>query len=93
MKLSLNSQVLMAKDVVSCDLEGETAILNMKDGLYYRLEGVGSSVWNLIQEPTTLEQVLEGLLEIYEVEREECQRDLYELMKQLIEKELIEVNE
>ena len=47
-KISINSTVMVADDVVSCDLDGEAAILNIKDGVYYGLDPVGAKIWNLI---------------------------------------------
>ena len=40
--ISDRSIVVAAKDQVSCDLAGEAAILNMKNGVYYGLDPVGA---------------------------------------------------
>lgn len=93
MKLSSDSTVLVAKDVVSCDLLDEVAILNVKDGVYYGLDPVGARIWNLIQKQTKVSEVLEILLTEYDVEKDRCQDDLLELLQQLAENELIIINE
>ena len=33
--LFADSKIVVAKDQVSCDLNGEAAILNLKNGIYY----------------------------------------------------------
>lgn len=91
MEITLKSLVVVAKDMVSCDLQGETAILNLNDGVYYGLDEVGTSIWNLIQTPITVEKILNELLKIYDVEKEKCQSDLYELMNDMAEKGILEV--
>ncbi len=83
--------VVAVKDQVSCDLAGEAAILNLKTGVYYGLDAVGSRVWELIQEPKTVAAVRDALLEEYEVEPARCESDLKQLLAQLAEKELLEV--
>lgn len=88
-ELTLNSTVTIAKEVVSCDLVDEAAILNMKDGVYYGLNPVGARIWNLIQEPRKINDILDTLVDEYEVEREVCLADLIELMEQLLDKELV----
>lgn len=93
MKLSSDSTVLVAKDVVSCDLLDEVAILNVKDGVYYGLDPVGARIWNLIQKQTKVSEVLEILLTEYDVKKDRCQDDLLELLQQLAENELIIINE
>jgi hypothetical protein len=91
MKLSLNSTITVASDVVSCDLVEEAAILNLKDGVYYGLNPVGARIWNLIQKPIKVNEILEVLLAEYDVDPEVCQADLFELLGQLLENELVKV--
>lgn len=91
MKFSTNSTIEVAKDVVSCDLVDEAAILNLKTGIYYGLDPIGARIWNLIQKPRQLNEILETLLNEYEVEKNRCQEDLIELLEQLAEKELVTI--
>lgn len=91
MEISLNSIVVVAKDVVSCDLEDEVAMLNLKDGVYYGLDPVGARIWNLIQKPIEVSSILETLLDEYDVEEEHCKADLMELLEELQEKELVRI--
>lgn len=91
LKLTLSSQVQVAPEVVSCDLAGEAAILDMKDGVYYGLDPAGAKIWNLIQKPIILEEVRDKILKEYDVTEEECQADLLELIGQLVENGLVEV--
>lgn len=89
-KISLDAQVVSNKSVVSCDLDGEAAMLNMDDGVYYGLNTVGASVWNHIQEPISVQEVVELILEEYDVEQDRCQADVVKLLEELLEKGLIE---
>ncbi len=91
MELTLHSTIVVANDVVSCDLIDEAAILNLKTGIYYGLDPVGARIWNLIQTPRQLKEILETLLNEYDVEKNQCQQDLIELLKQLSEKELVKI--
>jgi hypothetical protein len=90
-ELTLNSKVTVASDVVSCDLVEEAALLNLKDGVYYGLNPVGARIWNLLQKPITAGEILEVIIEEYDVEKDIAQADLMELLEQLLEKELVKV--
>lgn len=90
-ELTLDSTVQIANEVVSCDLVDEAAILNMKDGVYYGLNPVGARIWNLIQKPMKVSDILNIILEEYDVEKDVAQTDLMELLGQLLEKELVKV--
>jgi hypothetical protein len=89
--ITLNSVVQASPGQVSCDLEGDAAILNPKTGAYYRLDRVGALVWKLIEQPRTVASVHDAVLGAYEVEAERCERDLFELLRRLAGEGLIEV--
>ena len=92
-KLSIDSIVVVADTVVSCDLDTEAAILNLKDGVYYGLDPIGAKIWNLIQKPITLTEVMETILNEYDVDSEQCKNDVLELIEELLENGLVKVNE
>ena len=79
------------KDQVSCDLSGEAAILNLKSGVYFGLNTVGASIWKLIQEPRTVKEIHEAILEEYDVEPNHCEHDVLELLQELSTNGLIEI--
>ena len=82
---------MAAKDQASSDLGGEVAILDLKAGVYYGLDAVGARIWSLIQEPRTVNEIRDILLEEYEVEPERCERDLLALLQRLADEGIIEV--
>ena len=82
---------MAAKDQASSDLGGEVAILDLKAGVYYGLDAVGARIWSLIQEPRTVNEIRDILLEEYEVEPERCERDLLALLRRLADEGLVEV--
>src|SRR5271168_4725278 len=90
-KISLDSIVSVAADQVSCELEGEAAILNLNSGAYHGLDPVGATVWKLIASPTPVSQVVDAMIGLYEVDRGRCERDLLTLLAQLDERGLIQI--
>jgi hypothetical protein len=91
--LSARSVVVAAPNQVSCDLQGETAILGLAKGTYYGFDLIGSHVWTMLQQPQSVEEIFEFLLQEYEVEPERCRQDLLSLLEQLRAEGLIEVRD
>jgi hypothetical protein len=83
----------VSKDQVSCDLEGEAAILNLKNSVYYGLDPVGARVWQLIQEPTTLAQIRDVLRAEYDVDASQLESDIRDLVEQMAEQGLVEITQ
>ena len=85
--------MFVSKDQISCDLAGEAAILELKNGTYFGLDEVGAVVWNLIAQPRRVIEIRDALLEQYDVEAEQCGRELIELLGTLHERGLIQIAE
>ena len=89
--ISERSTVVATKDQVSADLSGEAAILNLKTSTYFGLNTVGASIWKLIQEPKTVRQIRDAIVEEYDVEPDRCEHDILELLQELLKYGLIEI--
>ena len=92
-KMTIDSIVVVADKVVSCDLDGETAILDLKDGIYYGLDPVGAKIWNLIQKPIILKEIIKIILDEYDVNKDQCTNDIFELIEELLDNRLVKVDE
>jgi len=90
-KLSGQSKVVVSQDQVHCDLSVEAAILNLKSGVYFGLNTVGASIWKLIQEPRTIKEIRDVLVDEYDVEPKRCEKDILELLQELSTHGLIEI--
>jgi hypothetical protein len=85
--------VAAGKEQFSCPL-GETVILlDMKAGLYFSLDNVGAAVWQLLQQPRTVKEIRESILEEFEVSADVCQSDLISLLRELAARNLIEIRD
>ena len=82
--LTTDTSVVAVTDQVSAQLDGETIILTMRDGVYYSVDRVGSRVWSLTASPITLGAVHRTLLDEYEVEADVAWRDLVSLVEDLL---------
>lgn len=90
-RLSAQSVVIATPEQVSCSLGDEAAILNLKNTIYYGLDSVGARVWNLLQQPRSVIELRDTLVEEYAVDAENCEKDLLELLEKMREEGLIQV--
>ena len=91
--VSIGSTVVAAEGQVSSNLGDEVAILDLRGGIYYGLESVGSRIWSLIQEPSTVKDIRDIIASEYEVEPERCERDVIGLIQRLTDEGLVEVKD
>ena len=86
-----NASVVATKDQVSTTLQGESVILNMKSGVYFGLNPVGARIWELVQQPISVELIQHTIISEYKVESERAKSDVLGLLKQLSDAGLVEV--
>jgi coenzyme PQQ synthesis protein D (PqqD) len=89
--LSVHSIVVATSEQVSCPLGDESAILNLKNSVYYGMNPVGTRIWTLLKEPRRVEQLRDILLNEYQVDAALCERDLLDLLGKMKSEGLIEV--
>ena len=88
--LSVGSRVVASKEQVSCELGGEAAILNLKNSVYYGLDPVGARVWTLLQEPRSVMELRDAIVQEFDVTPERCEGDLFALLEKLMAEGLVE---
>lgn len=90
-EITTQSIVVAGKDQVSSDLAGETVLLSMTSAHYYGFEGVGSRIWELVQQPARVSDLCATIMQEYDVTAERCEADVLAFLRSLDGKGLIEV--
>jgi hypothetical protein len=82
---------VVAADQVSSELDGEVAILDLKDGVYYGLNATGSTVWGELSQPASLAHLRDTVTREFAVASPVAERDLRVLLRQLVKVGLVQV--
>jgi hypothetical protein len=77
---------------VACTLNGEVALLDLDKGLYFGLQDVGAHVWNALQEPLSVDEIIATVLSHFDVGRQACRADVMTFLASLQEAGMIEVH-
>lgn len=91
--LSLASRVTIPAHVLSRHLQDELVVLQLKRGVYFGLDAIGTRIWELLREDRSLREVLAALVAEYEVEEAQGAEDVLDLVQQLREQGLIELRD
>lgn len=91
--LTQSTTVVAAENALSTTIDSETVILHRDVGKYYGLNEVGTFIWELLQEPRSVDDLCHEVVEAYGVERERCRNDIEELLVDLAEKDLIRLTD
>jgi hypothetical protein len=89
--ISLSSSIIRAGDLVSCDLDGETALMSVECGKYFGLNPIGTRIWTLIGQPRLVSELCSLILEEFEVEPSQCKHDVLAFLADLAKNNLVQV--
>jgi len=89
--IAAHSRVVAGRGQLSANLAGEAVILGLNDGIYYGLDGSGARIWQLLQQPGTLESVADTISLEFEVDRDRALRDLIDLARDLLQRGLLDI--
>jgi hypothetical protein len=89
--LDKSSVVVAADHQTSTEVDGEKIILDLEGGIYFGLNPTGAQIWEAIQEPTPIGEVVAKVAGEYDVETEQCLEDVMALVQDLKKNGLVEV--
>jgi hypothetical protein len=78
---------------VSCDLNGEAAILHLDRSIYFGLKGVGAQVWAALEKPQAVADLNRVVCEQFDVDAERSAADLMKFLAELQDAGLVETVE
>jgi len=70
-------------------MDNETVMMSIENGEYYGINSVGSRIWELLDQPRSILELTDLLLEEFDVPENECQQDVMEFVEKLVEKKLL----
>jgi len=88
-EISLDDRFACNEEILSNTIDGEVVMMSIEQGYYYGLDEIGSQIWEKLKTGVTLRNIVDQLLQDYDVNREKCERDLLKLMDDLVENDLV----
>ena len=70
---------------------GQVALLHLGTGQYHALNEVGTRIWELLENPATLEEICDVLTCEYDIEHEDCASEARGFLESLEKAQLIEI--
>ena len=81
-----------ALEVAAKVMDGEAILINLSNGMYYSMDGVGGVVWSLVEQGRSVGEIVAAVAAHYEVGEGEVRRDVARLAEELLEERLVLLN-
>lgn len=89
-ELSDDTKLVVVEEHLASQIEDEKVVLQTETETYYGVEGVGGRAWELLQCPRTLGDLQSELVDEYDVDPEQCRRDVKAFVADLLDEGLVE---
>lgn len=83
--------LLRNPEILDSEIDGEKVMMSPETGDYFGLKDTANRIWELLEEPRGVEQIVQKLTEEYEVEEDQCFRDILPFLEEMLEQHLLKV--
>jgi hypothetical protein len=91
-RISRETVISQIEEIVDSDIDGETVMMSIENGKYYGLDHIGSRIWELIACPIKVSDLIDTLLERFDVDRETCEKDVLKFLNELNEDRILQLS-
>jgi Coenzyme PQQ synthesis protein D (PqqD) len=90
--ISLESIVGQVEGNIVSDMGGEKVMLSISNGKYYNLGEIGGVIWDAIEQPLSFRELIDTLLNEYQVDRETCEQQVQTFLEMLLKEDIIMIH-
>lgn len=89
-EISGSSRIVARESALATTVDGEAVVLETDSGTYFGLNEVATIVWDALEEPSTVDDVRDAVLEEYDVDAEQVERDVRDVLSKMEAKGLVD---
>ncbi len=79
------------KSIFASQVDQDIIMLDEAAGLYFALNSVAGSIWELLANPISYDQLLNSLMKSYDVQYQQCKNDVDSFLTKLLQYQLVNV--
>lgn len=89
--IEISSIISQKKGLDTTDLDGESVMMDIDKGKYYNFNSVGSRIWELIEKPIAVKEIIAQLLKEFDIDEKKCEAAVINFVNRLNDNELITI--
>ena len=90
-KLNLSSIVQRTPDIIAAEAGKDVVMINIANGFYYGVSNVARSIWEAIERPIKISDLIDDLASTHDVDRSLCEEETLSFLEDLLAEELLQV--
>lgn len=87
--IGLDDIVVQVKGNLESNMDGEKVMMSVHSGKYYNLGQIGGVIWDKIESPVSVRQLIAFLTTEYDIDREACGQQVIGFLQSMLQEQLI----
>lgn len=87
--ISDNTPLVRDPDLIAAPMDGDLVMMCIESGNYYGVGGVGPRIWELLEQPVTVEAITAVICNQFDVDADRCRPDIAAFVRQLLDAGLV----
>jgi len=83
--MNKDQKIVLKKQIEVTELAGEKVMIDFESGKYFLVKGVGNDIWDYLRTETTAADIINHLLEEYDVSPEVCEAQVMQFLGKMEE--------
>jgi hypothetical protein len=91
LELTNTTVIQQNKGFIVSDMGGEKVMMGIENGNYYNLGEIGGIIWDKMEQSITIGDLIDRLASEYDIEKEECGKQVLSFLESLQKENLIHI--
>lgn len=87
--LGMDCMLVRDESLPAAEIDGDLVLLSLRAGCYFELDRVALEIWNVLASPCRAGQLVDDLLQHYDVDSETLHRNVILFLRLLLREKLI----
>ena len=84
-----NMKFSRSEQIVSSKVDQDMFLMSVEKGAYFRMDPVGTRIWELLEQPLGRDEIVEKLMQEYAVEEKTCAEETDHFLGRLLKANLL----
>ena len=92
-QLDLQSIVQRDPEIIAAEADNDLVMVSIQTGSYYGVSDVARTIWEAIEQPKKVSDLIDDLASTYDIERSKCQEETLLFLGELLTERLLQVRD
>src|SRR5262245_42764505 len=92
-QLNLDCIVQRDPEIIAAEADHDLVMVSIANGSYYGVSDVARAIWEAIEQPTKVSDLVDNLTATYNVDRSKCEAETLSFLRDLVTERLLQVRD